>query len=75
MLRSIANAIAFSDSMRTILKTGVNENANIMRYLVYGQNDKGSVEAAEKLVDLGYTNAVEFGGMAHWPWELVSGDE
>ena len=43
--------------------------------LVYGQNDKAAIEAAEKLVDLGYTNVVEFGDLDHWPWELVSGDE
>ena len=32
-----------------------------------------SKQASEKLVDLGYTNIVEFGGIIDWPGETVTG--
>jgi len=41
--------------------------------LVYCRSGNRSKQASEKLVDLGYTNIVEFGGIKDWPGETVSG--
>ena len=40
--------------------------------LVYCRSGRRSKEAAEKLVALGYTNIVEFGGILNWKGETVS---
>ena len=40
--------------------------------LVYCRSGNRSKQAAEKLVALGYTNIVEFGGINDWPGEVVS---
>ena len=40
--------------------------------LVYCRSGRRSKEAAEKLVALGYTNIVEFGGILDWKGETVS---
>lgn len=40
--------------------------------LVYCRSGRRSKEAAEKLVKLGYTNIVEFGGMLDWKGETVT---
>ena len=40
--------------------------------LVYCRSGRRSKEAAEKLVELGYTNIVEFGGILDWKGEIVS---
>lgn len=37
--------------------------------LVYCRSGNRSVQAAEKLAALGYTNVVEFGGITSWPGE------
>ena len=42
--------------------------------LVYCRSGNRSKQASEKLVALGYTNIVEFGGINDWPGETVSGD-
>ena len=39
--------------------------------LVYCRSGRRSKEAAEKLVKLGYTNIVEFGGILDWKGETV----
>lgn len=39
--------------------------------LVYCRSGRRSKEAAEKLVKLGYTNVVEFGGILDWTGEIV----
>ena len=39
--------------------------------LVYCRSGNRSKDASEKLVKLGYTNIVEFGGINTWPNELV----
>ena len=39
--------------------------------LVYCRSGRRSKEAAEKLVNLGYTNIVEFGGILDWTGEIV----
>ena len=43
--------------------------------LVYCRSGNRSKQASEKLVRLGYTNIVEFGGINDWPGETVSGNE
>lgn len=42
--------------------------------LVYCRSGNRSKQASEKLVALGYTNVVEFGGINDWPGETVAGD-
>ena len=39
--------------------------------MVYCRSGRRSKEAAEKLVKLGYTNIVEFGGILDWKGEIV----
>ena len=41
--------------------------------LVYCRSGNRSKQASEKLVKLGYTNIVEFGGINDWPGETVAG--
>ena len=41
--------------------------------MVYCRSGRRSKEAAEKLVKLGYTNVVEFGGILDWKGETVTG--
>ena len=41
--------------------------------LVYCRSGNRSKQAAKKLVALGYTNVVEFGGIIDWKGETVSG--
>ena len=43
--------------------------------LVYCPSGNRSKQASEKLVQLGYTNIVEFGGINSWTGETVSGRE
>lgn len=42
--------------------------------LVYCRSGNRSKQTSEKLVDLGYTNIVEFGGINDWTGETVTGD-
>lgn len=39
--------------------------------LVYCRSGNRSKQASQKLVDLGYTNVFEFGGIIDWPYETV----
>ena len=41
--------------------------------LVYCRSGNRSKQASQKLVALGYTNIVEFGGINDWPGETVTG--
>jgi len=41
--------------------------------MVYCRSGNRSKQASEKLVKLGYTNIVEFGGIIDWPGETASG--
>ena len=41
--------------------------------MVYCRSGRRSKEASEKLVKLGYTNIVEFGGILDWKCETVTG--
>ena len=43
--------------------------------MVYCRSGNRSKQASDKLVKLGYTNIVEFGGIIDWPRETVSGME
>ena len=43
--------------------------------LVYCRSGNRSKQAAQKLVKLGYTNVVEFGGIRDWTGETVTGVE
>ena len=43
--------------------------------LVYCRSGNRSKQASEKLVALGYTNIVEFGGINDWPGEVISWTE
>ena len=43
--------------------------------LVYCRSGNRSKQASEKLVALGYTNIIEFGGINDWPGEVISGTE
>ena len=40
--------------------------------LVYCRSGNRSKQAAEKLVQLGYTHVVEFGGINQWPGEITT---
>ena len=41
---------------------------------IFCRSGRRSKEAAEKLVRLGYTNVVEFGGILDWKGEIVTGE-
>lgn len=43
--------------------------------MVYCRSGNRSKQASDKLVKLGYTNIVEFGGIIDWPGETVIGME
>lgn len=38
--------------------------------LVYCRSGNRSKQASQALVDLGYTNVIEFGGINNWPYEV-----
>ena len=42
--------------------------------LVYCRSGNRSRQAAEKLLELGYTNVYDFGGITDWPYEIVKGE-
>lgn len=42
--------------------------------LVYCRSGNRSKQASQKLVQLGYTNVVEFGGIMDWSGETVKGE-
>lgn len=41
--------------------------------LIYCRSGNRSRQAAEKLVEMGYTNISDFGGIIDWPYDTVSG--
>ena len=43
--------------------------------MLYCRSGRRSKEASEKLVKLGYTNIVEFGGILDWKGETVTGQK
>ena len=40
--------------------------------LVYCRSGNRSAQAAKKLIAIGYTNVVDFGGIIDWPYDVVS---
>ena len=42
--------------------------------MVYCRSGRRSKEASEKLMKLGYTNIVEFGGILDWKGEIITGE-
>ena len=42
--------------------------------LIYCRSGRRSAQAAQKLVDLGYTNVYDFGGIVDWPFEVVQSE-
>ena len=42
--------------------------------LVYCRSGNRSAQAAKKLVEAGYTQIYDFGGIMDWPYETVSGE-
>ena len=43
--------------------------------LVYCRSGNRSAQAAKKLVEAGYTQIYDFGGIMDWPYDTVSGEE
>lgn len=43
--------------------------------LIYCRSGNRSEQAAKKLIEAGYTNVFDFGGINDWPYETVSGNE
>lgn len=41
--------------------------------LVYCRSGRRSAASAQQLVDMGYTNVYDFGGIIDWPYETVQG--
>ena len=66
----IPNAILIpNESIDGEPKELTDKNATI---LVYCRSGNRSAQAAKKLVDLGYTNVYDFGGIIDWPYEIVN---
>ena len=67
----IPNAVCFPNediTVKDITSTLPDKNQLI---LVYCRSGRRSKEAAKKLLDLGYTKIVEFGGIIDWPYEIT----
>ena len=65
----IPNAINIANE--TIDKTIVNSLPNKNQLIfVYCRSGRRSKEASQKLVELGYTNIVEIGGILDWPGDI-----
>ena len=53
------------------------ENPDVLPYyntniLIYCRTGRRSKESAQKLINMGYTNVYEFGGIFDWPYEIVT---
>ncbi len=44
-------------------------------YFIYCRSGNRSATAADQLVEMGYQNIYELGGINDWPYETVAGDE
>ncbi len=44
------------------------------KILVYCRSGNRSKSSARLLIDMGYTNVYDFGGIINWPYETVQGD-
>ena len=53
----------------------IHGSRNILSKHLYGEiKDLGrrSAQAAEQLVEMGYTNVLDFGGIIDWPYDIVT---
>lgn len=66
----IENAVLIPDTEISAKAPTVLADQN-QTILVYCRTGRRSAEAAKKLVDLGYTNIYDFGGIVDWPYEVV----
>jgi len=41
--------------------------------LIYCRSGNRSASAARKMIDMGYTNVYDFGGINDWPYDTVGG--
>lgn len=66
----IDNAIVIPvDEIEERVESVLTEKAK--KILVYCRSGKRSLKACEKLLKLGYTNVLDFGGIIDWNFELV----
>lgn len=56
------------DTVATAAENALPDRGQLI--LVYCRSGNRSKEASQALVDLGYTNVVEFGGINSWPYEV-----
>ncbi|MEL7660900.1 rhodanese-like domain-containing protein [Acetobacterium wieringae] len=66
----IENAVLIPDTEISAKSSTVLADSN-QTILVYCRTGRRSAEAAKKLVDLGYSNIYDFGGIVDWPYEVV----
>lgn len=66
----IENAVLIPDTEISAKAPTVLADQN-QTILVYCRTGRRSAEAAKKLVDLGYSNIYDFGGIVDWPYEVV----
>ncbi|OXS26794.1 MAG: hypothetical protein BI182_03545 [Acetobacterium sp. MES1] len=66
----IENAVLIPDTEISAKAPTVLADSN-QTILVYCRTGRRSAEAAKKLVDLGYSNIYDFGGIVDWPYEVV----
>lgn len=56
------------DTVATAAEDALPDKSQLI--LVYCRSGNRSKQASQALVDLGYTNVVEFGGINSWPYEV-----
>lgn len=56
------------DTVATAAENALPDKSQLI--LVYCRSGNRSKQASQALVDLGYTNVVEFGGINSWPYEV-----
>lgn len=56
------------DTVATAAESALPDKGQLI--LVYCRSGNRSKQASQTLVDLGYTNVVEFGGINSWPYEV-----
>lgn len=65
----IENAILIPNESITIDPVELSDKEAII--LVYCRSGNRSAQASQKLVDLGYQNVYDFGGIIDWPYAIV----
>lgn len=56
------------DTVATAAESALPDKGQLI--LAYCRSGNRSKQASQTLVDLGYTNVVEFGGINSWPYEV-----